>query len=721
MEHSSMFDFLYDTYKIKNKIKLIECFAGYGSQNLALKYLGANYEHHRIVEWATKSIQAYNDIHVRDYTDYSQCCTYDEVVNYLIKKGISMDYKKPMTLDQIKRKGEKWCRNVYNNIIATRNLVNIMNVKAQDLDITNKEDYTYLLTYSYPCVLAGYKVKTTNGYKNIEDIDRNDFVLTHTNTYKKVVQTMSKKKQGYYNIKYLGGSIKLTEEHPMYVLRDNDFQWVKVKDLKLTDKLTININQKNIDIGLDNKLLWLLGRYVADGHYNKYTYNSINFAIGFKKEEEFLKNIPNEYLSKFKKYKKDCWDYRIADEKLKELCLQFNTGSTKKIIPQWVLDLPKDKLQSFFNGYIAGDGHIRYRGNSKQIMFSTVSEDVFLSMQDIVLKLYGKVCSVYVRKDNRKKTYNDSYSAQFTLNNDIKFQFIKEDKACVKINEINYIDEFVDVYNFEVEEDNSYTVNNVIVHNCQSLSLAGKREGMKKGSGTESSMLWEIERILRECYELNCLPQVLVMENVIGCCDQKNISDFQEWVTFLEKIGYKNYFNIMNAKEYGIPQNRERAFMVSILGDYSYNYSKTIDLKLKVRDLLETNINKKHFLSEKMINGMKKTNFESYKLENKLIDANGIASCILARYEGAPQCLFIPQYNSYKAFSPRECFRLMGVKDEDFDNVCTNQSDSSLWHLAGDSIVTTCLMAIFGELLGIDWKEKFNEKEWWNNERNSNK
>ena len=104
MEHSSMFDFLYDTYKIKNNIKLIECFAGYGSQNLALKYLGANYEHHRIVEWATKSIQAYNDIHIQDYTDYSQFSTFNEVVNYLIKKGISMDYKKPMTLDQIQRK-----------------------------------------------------------------------------------------------------------------------------------------------------------------------------------------------------------------------------------------------------------------------------------------------------------------------------------------------------------------------------------------------------------------------------------------------------------------------------------------------------------------------------------------------------------------------------------------------------------------------------------------
>lgn len=144
---TNMFEFMYETYKIKTKIKLIEFFAGYGSQNLSLKFLGANYEHHRICEWATKSIQAYNDIHIQDYTDYSQCCSFEEVLNYLFKKGISMNYNEPMTLEQIKRKGEKWCRNVYNNIIATKNLVNIQQVKAKDLDITDKDEYTYLLTY----------------------------------------------------------------------------------------------------------------------------------------------------------------------------------------------------------------------------------------------------------------------------------------------------------------------------------------------------------------------------------------------------------------------------------------------------------------------------------------------------------------------------------------------------------------------------------------------
>ena len=147
----NMFEVLYDKFLIDKPIKLIECFAGYGSQSLALKYLGTNFVHHRICEWATKSIQAYNDIHIQDYKDYSQPLTFDEVLNYLFKKGISMNYNEPMTYEQIKRKGEQWCRTTFNNIIATRNLVNIQQVKGSDLDITDTDNYTYLLTYSFPC------------------------------------------------------------------------------------------------------------------------------------------------------------------------------------------------------------------------------------------------------------------------------------------------------------------------------------------------------------------------------------------------------------------------------------------------------------------------------------------------------------------------------------------------------------------------------------------
>lgn len=147
----TLFEMIYENYKITKPIRLIELFAGYGSQNLALKYLGANYQHYKICEWATKSIQAYNDLHIQDYTDYSKDLTSDEVIDKLYNYGVSYDYNSPMTKEQIKRKGEEWQRTTYNNIIATNNLVNIMNVKASDLEIVDTDKYEYVMTYSFPC------------------------------------------------------------------------------------------------------------------------------------------------------------------------------------------------------------------------------------------------------------------------------------------------------------------------------------------------------------------------------------------------------------------------------------------------------------------------------------------------------------------------------------------------------------------------------------------
>ena len=74
-----------------------------------------------------------------------------------------------------------------------------------------------------------------------------------------------------------------------------------------------------------------------------------------------------------------------------------------------------------------------------------------------------------------------------------------------------------------------------------------------------------------------------------------------------------------------------------------------------------------------------------------------------------------------RKLTPRECFRLMGLKDEDIDLILENQTQATAYHLAGDSIVTTCLMAIFSQFYGIDWKEHFNPKEWWSNEHNNDK
>jgi len=133
---------------------------------------------------------------------------------------------------------------------------------------------------------------------------------------------------------------------------------------------------------------------------------------------------------------------------------------------------------------------------------------------------------------------------------------------------------------------------------CQDLSLAGNQKGMTKGSGTRSGLLWEVERLLDECEEL---PQVLLMENVPQVIGKKNIKDFQSWRSKLESLGYSNYVQLLNAKDYGIPQNRNRCFMVSILGQYHYTFPKKQKLKLKLKDMLEDNVNEKYYLSDEVI------------------------------------------------------------------------------------------------------------------------
>ena len=134
---------------------------------------------------------------------------------------------------------------------------------------------------------------------------------------------------------------------------------------------------------------------------------------------------------------------------------------------------------------------------------------------------------------------------------------------------------------------------------CQDLSLAGKGNGMAKGSGTRSGLLWEVERLLNECTEL---PQILLMENVTQVHGKKNKEHFEEWLAFLESKGYSNYWKDLNAKNFGIPQNRNRTFMVSVLGEYIYEFPEEFPLELRLKDMLETEVDEKFYLSDAMIN-----------------------------------------------------------------------------------------------------------------------
>lgn len=150
----------------------------------------------------------------------------------------------------------------------------------------------------------------------------------------------------------------------------------------------------------------------------------------------------------------------------------------------------------------------------------------------------------------------------------------------------------------EIRERESYIYIMTYSFPCQDLSLAGNMKGMTKGSGTRSGLLWEVERLLDECEEL---PQVLLMENVPQVIGKNNIEDFQSWRRKLESLGYSNFVQLLNAKDYGIPQNRNRCFMVSILGDYYYHFPNKMKLTLKLKDMLEDNVDEKYYLSDDMV------------------------------------------------------------------------------------------------------------------------
>lgn len=150
------------------------------------------------------------------------------------------------------------------------------------------------------------------------------------------------------------------------------------------------------------------------------------------------------------------------------------------------------------------------------------------------------------------------------------------------------------VYDIAVEDDCCFTANTLLVHNCQDISNAGKQRGFDKGSKTRSGLLWECERVIEQVR-----PTYLLLENVepLGS-SLKFRAGLNEWLGILEDYGYENYCFFCNARDYGIPQNRARFFVVSTL-DKSILFEPPMKLALDktVKDLLEDFVDSRYYVS----------------------------------------------------------------------------------------------------------------------------
>lgn len=185
--------------------------------------------------------------------------------------------------------------------------------------------------------------------------------------------------------------------------------------------------------------------------------------------------------------------------------------------------------------------------------------------------------------------------------------YVEIDKYAVAsynaMNGTNFEPQDICTWNKDIEVD-------LIMHGspCQDFSLAGKQAGGDEGSGTRSSLMYETIRIVEKLK-----PKYVIWENVKNLLSKKHRHNFDAYLETMEQLGYTNYYQVLNAKDYGIPQNRERVFTISILGNESYVFPQTQELELKLKDILEEEVDEKYYLSEKMIKYISETGTANFR------------------------------------------------------------------------------------------------------------
>lgn len=169
---------------------------------------------------------------------------------------------------------------------------------------------------------------------------------------------------------------------------------------------------------------------------------------------------------------------------------------------------------------------------------------------------------------------------------------------------------------------------------CQDFSLAGKQAGGDMGTGTRSSLMWNTINIVTYTK-----PKYVVWENVKNLLNKKHKHNFDSYITIMESLGYNSYYQVLNAKDYGIPQNRERVYTISIRKDIDekeFKFPKKEPLKIVLKDILESEVDKKYYLDNKKISKILNSNFMQ---EKKRIQTKNYCDTILARDFKDPKCI----------------------------------------------------------------------------------
>jgi DNA-cytosine methyltransferase len=675
---------------------------------------------------------------------------------------------------------DKWANLAYETLYGHKTVGDITKVKAEDVP-----DHD-LLVAGFPCFPAGQRVITKNGFKNIEDIKAGDYVLTHKGRYREVVTPMDKLYNGdLYEItmKYYRLPIKVTSEHPFFTKRG----WVDAKDLTENDYVGFPLNKKSdlpvqlkyrkkinqskeievtTSLPYEKEAFWkLVGYWLADGWTQdkrkkrqgiRRAYRVL-FAMNETKEKFLIPLLDELKINYSVTHERTCKKVHVTNQELWLFIKQFTKGNraSDKFLPEFVHDLPINLAKSLIEGYKAGDG-ATVNGYTQ---FTSTSVELLEGLQRLFLKTDKRLYSLHQshkagkaaiegREVNVKDCFmlrggeTQGHCVEFTDD----YVFIKVDK--IKKEKV----ENLPVYNIEVEEDNSYCLPLVAVHNCQAFSVAGKRLGFEDTRGT---LFFEIARIAKVKR-----PKAMLLENVKGLVSHDKGKTLDTIIQTLNDIGYTVDFEVLNSKYFGVPQNRERIFIIAIRDDliapepwnigkrsdvvakgkrrisqldgvktFNFDWPPQTEVTTRLRDILEDNVDERYYLSEEktaklvaQLNGSQNGIEERFLIDdqgrlNKELKPLEICPTIRREMHGneprvvepQPEMLGLldvaigtpPRYRIRK-LTPRECFRLQGFPDSEFDKlVSAGISNSQLYKMAGNAVTVNVIEAIGERLIPL--------------------
>jgi DNA (cytosine-5)-methyltransferase 1 len=574
IESVNLFDGHIPYYKIIKPVRLIELFAGIGSQHQALKNLGVKIDRSTIVEWQVNSIQAYNDIHIRKYDDHTKGLTKEDLAKRLSEYGVSIDYNQPAKIETLMRKGEEWLRNVYNNIINTNNKVNIMSVKGKDLEITETDKYDYVLTYSFPC------------------------------------QDLSK-----------AGLRK-----------------------GMSDKTT------------RSGLLWEVERILSE----------------CKELPQILlmENVPDVIGSRF------ISDFQRWEERLRELGYSNHT----EILNSKDFGIPQNRERAFMVSIL---GSSLYHFPQKQ--------PLKLRLKDMLEK---EVDEKYYLSDvflDRLQTNQTKEFANYLTWEDSKNRLNTQDHRA-------YFEDRLSGTIPAMERGVPNVLLTPVNENCGMLS-GGKWDKLNESS----------RRVYNENYVSptittmaggNLEPKVLITEPKVdvianirhnGTSQSGNVYDKEQLSPTLCATDYKNPPKITEPSLV-IPEDTTLGYALAHEGDGVYTNRPEQKRGVVQKQMIQT--------IKANSNDLGVVVYDDYNSTIRK-DQDTIGTLTTNIGNDAPRNGYklIENQLRIRKLTPRECYRLMGFGDQAFDLAAPNQSNSSLYHQAGDSIVVNVLMGLFGGLL----------------------